>query len=331
MSNERTERHEAAVKRASTARALAALLAVAVGAASIAACSSSAPPAPVDGNDVGGGSGGGGTGSVNGGTVSDTPTSPDGGAGAPAASGDGGEACPHQGPLLDVSGFATCLDGGRCVPGAVIPPDQQSRLATCPGGFCVPEKILANEGEYLPKSCTSLAGGEGRCTSTVFPDMAAQKDALPVDVCDPNERCAPCYDPLTGALTGACNSVSCDAPKKPKVVFASCCDGQGSATPRGTCIPKSLVPASDQSGLDQKECAAGNLCAPKETLDPKYVPPKCTASSLLGDYDGVCISTCVHQDIETELATDQGTCGAGFFCAPCKNPLDGTPTGAPGC
>jgi hypothetical protein len=163
----------------------------------------------------------------------------------------------------------------------------------------------------------------------VFPDIEAQKDQLPQDTCTPNERCAPCYDPVSGDATGACSSVSCDAPKKPKVVFGNCCNENGKT--RGRCVPTSVV-GKDASSLDVKECKQGQeVCVPSEQLAQNYVPPACKASNLIGDYDGVCISDCIPRDFLTDIATDQGNCTTGFFCAPCKNPLTGAPTGAPGC
>ncbi|MBX3187795.1 MAG: hypothetical protein KF819_12300 [Labilithrix sp.] len=267
-------------------------------------------------------------------TVEPPVTSRDGGSpssadGKEAGPTDGPVSCPYDGPPLDVSGFAKCGDGGRCVPAAVIPPAEQSRLAKCDGGFCVPEKIIAAQGNHLPKTCKSIADGEGRCTSIVFPDLLAQKDSLPIDVCDANERCAPCFDPLTGEDSGACRSVSCDAPKTKAKVFGECCKQGGKAA--GRCVPKTMIPQKDASGLEKKECEDAELCAPADMMDPKYVPPKCKASAILGNYDGVCISDCVAKDFFTQLGTAKGNCAAGSFCAPCKNPLTGGPTGAPGC
>jgi hypothetical protein len=240
--------------------------------------------------------------------------------------------CPFTGTPFDVSAFPTCLDGGRCIPEKAIPADQiefTSRLAKCPAGFCVPEKIVATQNMGLPKSCRSLAGTEGRCTSLVFPDLAAQKDTLPQDSCDANERCAPCFDFL-GKESGACRSVSCDAPKEPAKVFPTCCGTGGKSL--GHCVPKASLPAVAASGLAQKECAsATDLCIPDQEMDLAFVHPKCKASTLLGAYDGVCISNCVNKDFLTELGTARGNCSAESFCAPCKNPLTGAPTGAPDC
>ena len=123
--------------------------------------------------------------------------------------------------------------------------------------------------------------------------------------------------------------MSCDSPKKAKVVFSNCCNENG--TSRGRCLPTALVGA-DAANLATKECKQGQeVCVPSETLAPNYVPPACKASGLIGDYDGVCISDCVPLDFLGDISTDQGNCAKGFFCAPCTNPLTGAPTGAPGC
>lgn len=290
----------------------------------VAACGGTAPDESiqdVDPNDVdlGGKNGSGGNAKKDG-------SAGEGGAGGAAA-------CGSNERTVDVSSFAKCLDGGRCVPSAAIPEAERKRLNECTGGFCVPEIFLATGGNYVPKSCASLAGGEGRCLSRLFKDIDAQKDQLPQDVCEASERCAPCYDPTNGALTGACNLVSCDAPKKPKTVFKDCCLDNKSGKPGGRCVPKSLIPQANQGDLDVRECdKEKELCAPAEQLDPAYVPPKCKASATFGGtYDGVCISDCIHKEWYTSLGTAQGNCKAGTFCAPCKNPITGEATGAPGC
>ena len=45
-------------------------------------------------------------------------------------------------------------------------------------------------------------------------DIAAKKGLLPQSTCEANELCAPCFSPTDGSDTGACSSVSCDAPKE---------------------------------------------------------------------------------------------------------------------
>lgn len=268
-------------------------------------------------------------------TAADQKTSSGGGAApaTPPAGGAGAFACPYTGPGMDVSAFPVCRESGRCIPEKAFPPDQaaqKSRLAPCDGGgFCVPEVIVKSQNNALPKSCRSIAAMEGRCTSMVFPDIEKQKDTLPQDACAATERCAPCFDPL-GKATGACSSVSCDAPKEAFKALPACCTNGGKS--RGTCMPSASLPAIAASGLEQKECpAAADLCIPNEQIDESFKNPKCSASSLLGPYDGVCISTCVKMDFLTQLGTARGNCSADSFCAPCKNPLNGAATGAPNC
>lgn len=242
-------------------------------------------------------------------------------------------ACPYDGAPIDVSNFAPCRDGGVCIPDKAFPPEQESqkaRLAPCPtGGFCVPAKIVKSANGAVPKTCRSFASMEGRCTSMVFPDIAKRKDQLPQDACDANERCAPCFDPM-GKPTGACSAVSCDAPKEPFKPFQACCSS--GARSRGLCLPTASMPPEAASGLEKKECSATtDSCVPAEETGDGFVHPKCTASALLGAYDGVCISTCVKMDFLTQIGTARGTCSADSFCAPCTNPLTGEPSGAPDC
>jgi hypothetical protein len=240
--------------------------------------------------------------------------------------------CPYTGPEIDVSIFPACGEagGGRCMPTASVPENERAQLAACPAGFCVPEKFLKVQGNFVPKTCKSIADGEGRCMSTVVPQIADQKSSLPQDVCDANERCAPCFNPLDGKDTRACSATACDSPKTKGAAFPGCCKDSAGKN-RGVCMPTTALPPEALANLEQKECESAALCAPADNFEPGYVPPKCTASSLLGKYDGVCISSCVKRDFFTQLGTAQGTCAAGSFCAPCKNPLTGGPSGAPGC
>jgi len=252
---------------------------------------------------------------------------------APAAPGGTGAtnvSCPYIGPpLVDVTTFPSCGDGARCVPGNLVPQSAQAMLAKCDSGFCAPEKQIAAGGQYLPKTCKSVAGGEGRCTNVVIPAVAAQKTSLPQDVCDANERCTPCFDPLSGKETGACSTVSCDSPKQPKVTFAGCCHKSG--TDQGKCVPTASVPASEADHLSTDSCVKGQeLCAPAENLDPAFKPTQCQGSSFfLGDYTGVCVSDCIDLGFLGSISTSQGSCPNDHTCAPCEQ--FGSPTGAPGC
>ncbi len=264
----------------------------------------------------------------------DTPStsSPDSGGGGTSQP----LACPYTGPpVVDPAKVPACpgASGVHCVPGNMVPPAAQAMLATCSGGFCAPDRSIAAGGNYVPKTCSAIAGAEGRCLNASLPPIAAQKSLLQKDVCDEGELCAPCYDPLDGKASGACSSVSCDAPKQPAKTFTGCCNEQG--TTRAKCIPTSLVPQSEQGNLDDDNgtCTKGaELCVPNEMLQPNFKGPACTGSTLLtGDYTGVCLSDCLHFGFLQSLGISRGSCQQGFECAPCTNPLTGQPTGAPGC
>ncbi|MCW5834348.1 MAG: hypothetical protein KIS78_18255 [Labilithrix sp.] len=252
------------------------------------------------------------------------------------ATGGGGAAltCPYSGPpVVDVTTFPACGDGARCVPTNLVPASAASLLKACDGGLCAPEKSIAAGGQYLPKTCTSVANAEGRCLNVNIPEVDKQRASLPQDVCDANERCTPCFSPLDGKETGACKTVSCDAPKQPATKFKDCCVDKKTGVGRGKCVPKATVPESQQSKLEDKDenCAQGaELCAPNENLDPTFQAPPCTADNFFqGQYSGVCISDCIKLSFIENIGTSRGNCAKGFTCAPCER--NGKPTGAPGC
>lgn len=250
----------------------------------------------------------------------------------PPGSGQPAVACPYTGPpIVDVQTFPSCGDGARCVPASIVPAESAAKLKTCASGVCAPEKSIAAGGQYLPKSCKSVANAEGRCLNVNIPDVEKQKASLPQDVCDQDERCTPCFNPLDGTETGACKTVSCDAPREPAKELTDCCIDDGVA--RGKCVPKAMVPPDRQSKLDDgdENCIEGaELCAPKENLDPSFQAPPCFADNFFqGQYSGVCISDCIKLSFIEELGTSRGNCQKGFTCAPCER--NGQPTGAPGC
>src|SRR6185503_16226939 len=85
--------------------------------------------------------------------------------------------CPWTGPpIYDPNTFAACsptCSGAHCAPTAIVPSGLQSLLGACPGGFCAPDPIIAAAGQFIPNTCTSIAGAEGRCLSTCLPGVAA--------------------------------------------------------------------------------------------------------------------------------------------------------------
>jgi len=253
---------------------------------------------------------------------------------APSGGTAGGGACPYTGPpVVDVATFPSCGDGARCVPANLVPATAAAMLKTCATGLCAPEKSIAAGGNYLPKTCSAVGAAEGRCLNVNIGSIEPQKAQLSRDVCDASELCAPCFNPIDGKPTGACSSVSCDAPKQPAKAFKACCSDQGTA--RAKCVPKTIVPASQQGNLDTDDgtCTEGSeLCVPNEMLQPNFKGPACAGSTFLtGSYTGVCLSDCLSFGFVASLGISRGNCTKGFKCAPCTNPLSGAATGAPGC
>ncbi len=246
-----------------------------------------------------------------------------------------GSACPHAGPpVIDPATLPACgtVVGAHCLGAALVPASQTKMLAECHGGYCVPDTFIASGGNFLPTTCRAAGDVEGRCLHEALPDVARQLSSLVQDKCTPEERCVPCFDPLTGKDTGSCY-LGCDiGPREPAKLYAQCCVRAGAASPLGTCIPQELVPTSQQSNLDVDTCVAGKaLCVPHEQLD-KTVGPSCKATgSIGGEYAGACVSACLKFDFLSSLGIAQGTCDGLHLCAPCKNPITGASTGAPGC
>ncbi len=226
--------------------------------------------------------------------------------------------------VIDPSALTACGADAHCIDAALVPAAQAAQLGTCTDNvsLCVPDVFIETGGKFTPASCTSVLGAEGRCLSTVLPDVKAQEDLLPQATCAASERCTPCFSPIDGTSTGAC-SQSCDVgPAQPAKTFTSCCSA------RAKCVPASAIPDAQEDQLDRDSCTSAELCVPTEILNDGPFPA-CTANSLiLGSYTGVCLSDCLDFGIQG-LALARGSCANDFKCAPCMQ--NGQPTGAPGC
>lgn len=232
------------------------------------------------------------------------------------------------GPKEAPKTFATCCSGiGSCVPTSLVPAAQLSQLGpdTCTdtGTVCAPTELV--NPSFIPATCQSLEVlpgqyAEGRCLADCLPAVASQLSRLPVSTCSPNHHCAPCFDPITGAATGACTLNGDQPTTQTALVFASCCNGHG------LCVPKTAVPTSQQSQLSQDTCTdADYLCAPKELIDPNSKPATCRS---LNNSEGRCLETCLPQIASQADRLPQSTCQTGYLCAPCYDPVSETSTGA---
>jgi len=255
----------------------------------------------------------------------------DGGTGTtnpPGATCDDPATCNYEATcpaVIDPAALTACGADAHCVDAALIPAAQAGQLGKCTDNtsLCVPDVFIETGGKFTPASCTSVAGAEGRCLSTVLPAVKAQEDLLPQATCAASERCTPCYSPIDGTSTGAC-SQSCDiGPTEPAKTFASCCGG------RAKCVPATAIPDAQEEQLGEDSCQEDvELCVPTEILNDGPFPA-CTANSfILGNYTGVCLSDCLEFGFQG-IALAKGSCASNFKCAPCTQ--NGQPTGAPGC
>jgi hypothetical protein len=247
-----------------------------------------------------------------------------GGGGAPPPA-----ECPYEGaPIIEPDTLPACpsCGGGHCVDAGLVPDELEPQLASCGGAeLCVPDDFIRTAGSFVPDTCESVAGLEGRCLSTCLPDVAEQADLLPS--CGLDMVCVPCFDPIEGTETGAC-SLSCDpGPSGGAATLPECCEGMGA------CVPASAVPPDQIDALGQDVCPDGQdlVCAPTELIDGTFQAQECQAfwvSFLFGDdfEQGACLPACLAAVDNFLLGQDD--CPDNYKCAPCLDPLTGEPSGA---
>jgi hypothetical protein len=216
-------------------------------------------------------------------------------------------------------------------------------FASCDGGdgICAPDDVIRTGDNFVPSTCVSIAGAEGRCLSTCLPFVAAQADVLPTGGCGPNERCAPCYDPLAAdptAPTGAC-TLACDSPAQPPVVLECPWAGPDIINPSSLpecsptcggahCAPKALVAEGQQSLF--ASCDGGDgICAPDDVIrtGDNFVPSSCVS---IAGAEGRCLSTCLPFVAAQADVLPTAGCASNERCAPCYDPLAADPTAPTG-
>ncbi len=223
---------------------------------------------------------------------------------------------------LDQLPKCTQCANAHCVPANLVPAAQQGLLSRCQdqGSFCVPDSLLQNPAGFVLPSCRSIANVEGRCLSTCLPLVTAELSRLPQGNCKADERCVPCYHPITGEDTQVCRQGGDPGPQEPPQSFPDCCQGGGA------CVPATLVPQAQRGFLQQGECpSADQLCAPKDLTRSDYKPPKCKS---IGGANGRCLSLCIPGLSALSSLLPKDTCAANYLCVPCADPITSTDTGA---
>jgi hypothetical protein len=247
---------------------------------------------------------------------------------APPDSGgeDGGTSAPDcvpGEPPIPVTSLPVCelCPDARCVPDFALDDDQRSQLLPCSeSSTCVPELFIETNGNFTLEKCTSVQGAEGRCLSVCVPAVANQSAVLPQDVCEDGWLCAPCYDPVSGADTGACTQGCDTGPTEEPVAFPECCDGLGA------CVPSELVSPEQAGQLGVDSCTGdGVLCAPRELADPSFQPEQCDS---VGGAEGRCLPECLPDIGAQSGVLPQAMCPDGHLCAPCYDPTTGEDTQA---
>lgn len=255
------------------------------------------------------------------------------GSGGSTGSGGGATACNAK--VLDPGVFTPCntCNGGRCVPKGDFPGTPAEYFDACgTEGICLPDNMVASKGEVALAKCSSVLGNEGRCTSLCFPAARAQSAVLPQDTCSAEERCTPCFNPVNGSPTGACD-LGCDpGPTTQAILFTKCC------TDRGYCVPRASIPGNAKDNLARESCTGTDdpVCVPAAIVnDPNYRFPPCESSVSPAPGTpgvpagaGVCVPDCIVNSTQFGPFINRGSCGAGDKCVPCTNPVNGQPSGA---
>jgi len=218
-------------------------------------------------------------------------------------------------------GTACCGGQGVCTEADNAAPDAPHDICSADDLRCVPAPSKQQESSsedagtrhaqtcrvQLPGTPASGPDYEGRCVLTCFVKTSTIFSRLSQANCPASYTCTPCYNPLTGETTGACDHDG-DAPAEPKPTgFAECGNGLG------YCVPV-YAAGTQASQLSQLSCASGELCAPKiKAADPSACFPHCVSPAL---GPGACVPAFLTTSFAALLT--QETCETSELCAPCE-------------
>jgi hypothetical protein len=155
---------------------------------------------------------------------------------------------------------------------------------------------------------------EGRC----LPECLTRGNAsLTQGACADDFVCVPCYNLITGASTGACNTPG-DAPVEAAPDGFDECGEE-----LGYCVGTASVGDAGAT-LPQLTCDEEELCVPKQRVTQ---PGACSArcESIVGA--GACTPAFVVPEAQRGFLTP-ASCETGELCVPCINPTTSMPTGA---
>ena len=324
------------------------------------ACSSDSKTSsspPDGGNDAGGGKGGASGAAAGGKTGSGGTKASSGGAAstdagnlytctphAPGTTADGGVEDPAGTAVAGASccgGFGTCSAKTALASDPAVSSYGHAECKSAGDLLCAPKPLSQLPDGGATSACHSKIGSieaEGRCLPKCFTLGDPNANTLTAGDCKAVTGteivCAPCYDPITGKSTGACNRATADGgadkPAEPAVRFAECgafpTGDAGGAKKMGLCLAKSLVAATGGASLPQDTCATGEVCVPTtKVVDTGTCFEHC--ASLLGP--GACIPTYLVEDGAGKGFSGtlgKVTCQDNLTCTPCLS--GATPTGA---
>jgi len=242
--------------------------------------------------------------------------------------GEASEACnigADPGPSEPASLFARCCgDRGTCIPDGIIETGQRERLSAdscdpATHSLCVPQ-VWVEDPDAKPTTCRAYGDIEGRCLSDCLGEVQVRSEQLSTDVCRVGHKCVPCFDPVSGEPSTACNFGD-DAPREPAHVFDACC---GDA---GACVPKAAIPVADRGRLGQDSCASTDtMCVPRSWVELDRKPP--ATCRAYGDAEGRCLERCLPEVTQQSDKLRQDSCQDNQLCVPCFDPLTGKDTGA---
>lgn len=199
-------------------------------------------------------------------------------------------------------------------------PKEELEPCDDPAEICMPDRLLLAGGKRA-KECKWSGNEPGGCMPLAFKQLAKNAGALQTDVCEDDEKCAPCINPVDKTDTGACSPAG--------VHEKDCVGGAGDAAEVETCCARQGV-CADEKGLPEDArgqmqslgCSSGKLCTPAAMFDGKA--KKC---ETIAGFDGACLPKCfapMLRGIEG-LSSD---CNAFEICLPC---VLAEGQGMPGC